>query len=78
MRLGKAPLSRWKGVINIAKGLFLCKKGYKRKFFGSYYWENKKARGEALNPWAALCAAPTSRGWVTIYDIARTYFIKNS
>jgi hypothetical protein len=40
--------------------------------------ENKKARGEAQNQWAALCAAPRSLTVVQLYNKARTYFIKNS
>lgn len=32
---------------------------------------------KALNQWAALCAAPTTRACEQIYDIARTYFRKN-
>ena len=39
---------------------------------------NKTARGDAREPWAALRAAPTSRNWEPVYQIARTYFIKNS
>ncbi len=39
---------------------------------------DKKARGDARQPWAALRAAPTSRKLEPIYNQARTYFIKNS
>ncbi len=39
---------------------------------------NQKARGSALDPWAALRAAPTSRNCVSVYDLARTYFINNT
>ena len=39
--------------------------------------ENRLARGEVLEKWAALCAAPTIRDWEQSYDLTRTYFIKN-
>jgi hypothetical protein len=38
---------------------------------------DKKARGSALEPWAALRAAPTSRNLVHILNHVRTYFINN-
>jgi len=40
--------------------------------------ENKKARGSALNQWAALTPDPRSLTVVQLYSKARTYFIKNS
>lgn len=54
------------GAANIAKGEDLnAKKVLSLKIFGSnLYLENKKAGGGALNPWAALRAAPTSCSWV--------------
>ncbi len=64
------PMREWineaANAANIAKGTDLnAKKVIALKIFGSdLRLENKKARGEALNPWAALCAAPTSRSWV--------------
>ncbi len=39
---------------------------------------DKKARGDAREPWAALRAAPTSRTWEQVYNTARTYFVKNT
>ncbi len=48
-------------------------------FFGeNLTLTDKKARGSALDLWAALRAAPTSRDWVPIYEQARTYFINNT
>jgi len=41
-------------------------------------FHNQTARGDAREPWAALRAAPTSRNWEPVYQIARTHFIKNS
>ncbi len=64
------PMREWvkdaATAANIANDTDLnAKKVIALKIFGSdLRLENKKARGEALNPWAALCAAPTSRGWV--------------
>jgi hypothetical protein len=56
-----------------------AKKVLALKIFGSnLVLENKKARAEAQNQWAALCAAPPSLTVVQLYNKARTYFIKNS
>ncbi|OGG12994.1 hypothetical protein A2875_00835 [Candidatus Gottesmanbacteria bacterium RIFCSPHIGHO2_01_FULL_46_14] len=35
---------------------------------------HQKARGSALEPWAALRAAPTSRNYVPLLNHVRTYF----
>ncbi len=51
---------------NIARGSDLsAKRVLLKKIFGSnLFLSNKIAYGEALNSWAALRAAPTSRNWV--------------
>ncbi len=67
------PMREWvndaASAANIAMSMDLnAKKVIALKIFGSdLRLEYKKARGEALNPWAALCAAPTSRSWVRAY-----------
>src|SRR3989338_4590231 len=64
------PMKTWvkeaADAANIARGNDLSKKKVLlKKIFGSnIYLSNKKVRGEALNPWAALRAAPTSRDLV--------------
>lgn len=41
-----------------------AKKGLAQKIYGSNLTlTGKIARGDAREPWAALCAAPTSRNW---------------
>ncbi len=59
------------GVANIASGDDLnAKKVLALNIFGSnLILKDKKADGEALNPWAALRAAPTSRSWVGLLGI---------
>ena len=55
-----------------------AKKVLAQKIFGSNLTlKDKIVCSEALNQWAALCAAPTTRDWVAIYDTARIYFIRN-
>ena len=64
------PMRTWvieaADAANIARGNDLSKKKVLlKKIFGSnLYLSNKKVRGAALNPWAALRAAPTSRNLV--------------
>ena len=50
---------------NIASGQDLeAKKVLAQKIFGSnLFLSDQKARGDALIPWAALHAAPPTRGW---------------
>ena len=63
------PMREWVNeasvAASIAKGQDLgAKKVLAQKIFGSDLWiENRMVRGEALNHWAALRAAPTSRNW---------------
>ncbi len=63
------PMQAWvkdaASAANIARGDDLnAKKVLALKIFGSnLYLKDKKADGEALSPWAALRAAPTSRTW---------------
>ena len=77
------PMKNWimeaTNVANIARGEDLTeKKVLALKIFGSNLTLiDKKVCSEALNPWAALCAAPPTRNWEHIYDIARTYFREN-
>ena len=63
------PMKNWileaADTANIARGEDLqAKKVLAQKIFGSdLILSDKKARGDALFPWAALCAAPPTRGW---------------
>jgi site-specific DNA recombinase len=63
------PMREWiieaAGAANIARGKDLnAKKVLAQKIFGSnLILSDKKARGDALIPWAALRAAPPTRGW---------------
>ena len=54
------------GVEEIARGGDKnAKKGLAQNIFGSNLTlQNRSARGDAREPWAALRAAPTSRHWV--------------
>jgi DNA invertase Pin-like site-specific DNA recombinase len=55
-----------------------AKKVLASKIYGSnLVLENKKARGEAQNQWAALCAAPRSLTVVRLFDEIRTFFERN-
>ncbi|OGG12127.1 hypothetical protein A2Z00_02970 [Candidatus Gottesmanbacteria bacterium RBG_13_45_10] len=65
-------------VFVFARGVFAFKKVLALIFFGFLTLSHKIARGDAREPWAALCAAPTSREFEPLYQSARTYFIKNS
>ncbi len=64
------PMHTWvidtASAVNIARGNDLFKKkGLLKKIYGSnLFLSGKIAYGEALNPWAALRAAPTSRNIV--------------
>ncbi|MBI3955976.1 recombinase family protein [Candidatus Gottesmanbacteria bacterium] len=64
------PLKTWisdaSTVASVARGKDLTqKKEYLKKAFGlNLRLTHQKARGSALEPWAALRAAPTSRNWV--------------
>ncbi len=64
------PMKTWviesADAANIARGDDLYKKKVLlKKIYGSNLFLSRKiAYGEALNPWAALRAAPTSRNWV--------------
>jgi hypothetical protein len=62
---------------NIARGVFLKRCWQNKNSSALNLLSDQKARGDALIPWAALRAAPPSRGWEPIYKIARTYFTKN-
>ena len=63
------PMKEWineaAGAAHIARGEGLnAKKVLAQKIFGSnLILSEKKARGDALIPWAALRAAPPTRGW---------------
>ena len=63
------PMKNWileaASAANIARGEDLhAKKVLAQKIFGSdLILSDQKARGDALIPWAALRAAPPSRGW---------------
>jgi len=78
------PMEHWVkeavGIGEIARGEDKeRKKVAAQNIFGSCSCvQNRLARGSARNPWAALCAAPTSRHWEPVYQIARTHFIKTS
>ena len=39
--------------------------------------QNRLARGEALEAWAALRASSPGLGWESVYYLTRTYFIKD-
>lgn len=54
------------GAASVARGTDLnAKKALAVKIFRSNLSLSEKiVRGDALNPWAALRAAPTSRDWV--------------
>ena len=64
------PMKTWisdaADASSVARGKDISKKKeLLRKAFGSNLTlTHKKARGSALEPWAALRAAPTSRNWV--------------
>ena len=78
------PMKTWISdasiAASVARGNDLTKKKeYLKKAFGlNLRLTQQKARGSALEPWAALRAAPTSRNYVPILNQIRTYFIKNS
>ena len=77
------PMKNWiieaADAANIATGRDLeAKKVLAQKIFGSnLFLSDQKARGKEINQWAALRAAPPTRGLEPLYQIARTYFIKN-
>jgi hypothetical protein len=76
LRLGKVPAARRDR--NIASGVFNKKVLANKKYSSALsFLSNQKARGKELNPWAALRAAPPTRGLEHIYETARTYFSKN-
>ncbi len=81
------PMRSWvkeaADAVNIARGTDLsAKKVLGQKIFGSNLTLlGKIAVGEALSPWAALCAAPTSREWErakgiepSVSSLARKHF----
>ena len=78
------PFKSWileaRDAAKISNGKDLnAKKVLAQKVFGSNLnLFSSKARGDAVNAWAALVAAPTGRNMVQVYEFARTHFNKNS
>jgi len=66
------------GTKNIASGVFLKKVLENKKYSSAFFFlSDQKARGKEINQWAALRAAPPTRGLEPLYQTARTYFSKN-
>jgi len=77
LRLGKVPAVRRDNKISPVE--FLLKKVLANKKYSSalLFLSDQKARGKEINQWAALRAAPPTRGLEPLYQTARTYFSKN-
>mgnify|MGYP001591388023 FL=1 len=75
----KAWINEATTVTKVAESADLqLKKALAVKIFGSnLFLENKTVRGDGLNQWSALRAAPTGRCLVPLFEKARTYFVKN-
>jgi len=77
------PMKTWisdaSNAASVARGNNVeKKKELLMKAFGSNLrLTHQKARGSALEPWAALRAASTNRDWVCVYNDVRTFYIKN-
>jgi len=78
------PMQTWiseaSDAASVARGNnVIRKRELLRKAFGSNLTlTHQEARGSALEPWAALRAAPTSRNYVHLLNHVRTYFIKTT